>query len=362
MEYGSALWTLVALDKATRPLTGSGDVLPRICRLTLMGLLATLYTYYKKADEAVDDVKIDNAVDRRVDQLQTPDRELVTRPLCDFLRQAGGLPAEAVGMWVWWRTAAGYFRLRQLTAVDGKICKCISPVEEKLTRERFSMQELFFIDCPCNRSLGRLKCLPPQIEGRWPDKCTYRGSDMRAIFLDVDGVLHPYHDRPNGELEDCKLDLVAAIAHTFDAVVVLSSSWRFHASAYARVRRALGARRVSLAGQTMRLDPLGLDCCGVLRPLEILSWVEKYRPTAWVAIDDLDMTSPELQSPMIIDRLSDHFIQTDEDFGISMEDTRTAFRLFSTQLGLAQHMDLTDDEIVDIICTFPETTPACFVS
>ena len=62
---------------------------------------------------------------------------------------------------------------------------------------------------------------------------------MKVIFLDVDGVLHPYHSRPNQQFRAHCMRRLKAIIDTTGAKIVLSTSWRRTARATAAVNLQL---------------------------------------------------------------------------------------------------------------------------
>ena len=101
-----------------------------------------------------------------------------------------------------------------------------------------------------------------------------------VLFLDVDGVLHP----PNPKHERLQfrktcMELLREVVAETGATIVLSTTWRLHPDA----RRYLGSR---LAEYDLGYVSRTPSIAQFQRPKEILTWVRKYKPVTWVAVDD----------------------------------------------------------------------------
>ena len=146
----------------------------------------------------------------------------------------------------------------------------------------------------------------------------------RVVFLDVDGVLHPFD-----AVEECKhfdparMARLARICSEGAAEVILSSSWRTVPEAEARVRAALSAVGVAMAGATGRKTkrrrmPSTSRCRCILEWLGAPERAEEAEVAAWVVLDDLNLTDP---------RILPHFVRTDSATGLTDGDVERAVRL-----------------------------------
>lgn len=157
------------------------------------------------------------------------------------------------------------------------------------------------------------------------------------LFLDFDGVLHPSSvylgkDGPTlkgeGSLFMWADSLANAIAHRTDLQIVLSTNWARHLP-YMQVRGylppALRSRVIGSTWHRIRTDPAysyGLQFSywnDASRYRQVRRWVELYRVTQWVAIDDdaecwddsdrkhLVQTAPHtgLSDPVALERLAE---------------------------------------------------------
>lgn len=117
-------------------------------------------------------------------------------------------------------------------------------------------------------------------------------SDIKVIFLDVDGVLSSFGVRG---LCSTRLDLFADIVHQTGAEVVLSSTWRRPGCRDQRLRllQELGKRNVELFGETPILDTQ-MGTTGLIqtvtRATEITAWLtaaqRRHHITTYVILDD----------------------------------------------------------------------------
>lgn len=124
-----------------------------------------------------------------------------------------------------------------------------------------------------------------------------------VIFLDVDGVLHPID--AGDEVSDAehldrvltRWNLLEEVLSSCPAVaVVLSSTWRHgfvvhHARGGMRVCAAAGSKRQLLCGRLQqvlqdRLVSKTPQHAEADRAAEIMAWVNRFKPKAWVAADD----------------------------------------------------------------------------
>jgi len=133
----------------------------------------------------------------------------------------------------------------------------------------------------------------------------------RIVFLDVDGVLHPYHARQSQMFrKDCMQRLKKIIDAT-GAKIVLSTSWRRTPQGKAAVNQQLRSHGIPTC-----VDITRIRHNEYLRHEEILHWIANHPGTTqWVAIDDLPMY-----------QLHEHYIQTSPATGINDRNMQQAIR------------------------------------
>lgn len=140
---------------------------------------------------------------------------------------------------------------------------------------------------------------------------------MKCIFQDVDGPLAT--DRKGWDKEQttegniylfdplCVEQLNRVLIET-GADIVLSSDWKYHFSlgAMRRIFALNGIIKSPICFTTLNAvgRKLSMDLEGV-RKLEIKQWIEEHKPKNHVAVDDLDLTDPEI-----------NFLQVDSYNGI----------------------------------------------
>ena len=138
---------------------------------------------------------------------------------------------------------------------------------------------------------------------------------QRILFLDVDGVICCNFA---GKIEEDKLEQVRRICHTTNSEIVLSSDWRRQANLMHRLQMTLASVGVRCVGATPQY-PLFAR----VRPKEILAWVNKHHPKAWVALDDWPLHEDE--------RMKDHFVQTRNRYGLQDDTAARVKALFAQQ-------------------------------
>lgn len=136
-------------------------------------------------------------------------------------------------------------------------------------------------------------------------------SELRVIFLDVDGVLCCNTD---GVLESDKLALLRDVVVATQAKVVLSTNWRYYPDLKSHLIDVLESFGIDCIGDTPNCGPDSQR----IRPMEIAAWLRSWqssdRPkiTQYVAIDDrllLSETGGE--------RLRGHFVLTNVTMGLT---------------------------------------------
>mmetsp|Transcript_10731 Transcript_10731/g.26291 ORF Transcript_10731/g.26291 Transcript_10731/m.26291 type:complete len:548 (+) Transcript_10731:203-1846(+) len=145
----------------------------------------------------------------------------------------------------------------------------------------------------------------------------------RVLFLDVDGVLHPaYVQFARQQFRPQNMRLLRSMVEAGQLTIVLSSSWRLNFDAKAHLRKVFDYYHVPVwVSQT---PSIGMYA----RAREILTWVSKYQPQAWVAVDDWALL-------MESRTLTGHFLQTNPKTGITPANVETVLRLFEAQVPSA---------------------------
>jgi hypothetical protein len=136
---------------------------------------------------------------------------------------------------------------------------------------------------------------------------------MKAIFLDIDGVLNtPKLIKKFGFdfIDHVLVAIIARIVRETNAVIVLSSTWRIQEKDKAIVVQALANHNLEIFDCT----PVIERSCGwtednwVKRSEEIQAWIDKNSVEKFAIIDDFDDANIE-----------GSFFQTKEDIGITVE-------------------------------------------
>lgn len=156
---------------------------------------------------------------------------------------------------------------------------------------------------------------------------TARGKNRCGIFLDVDGVMHPFPEN-HREIEDpfCHMALLLQILQATDCDVVLSSSWRMDAQGIQEVNDRL--RDATQRGEEAEvLDVTVLQAREKLnaignRDIEILAWVAAHAEEVgwgnrWITLDDLNL-APACGE--------EHAVVTDYEVGLTPQKVTEAIR------------------------------------
>jgi len=135
-----------------------------------------------------------------------------------------------------------------------------------------------------------------------------RQEKPKIIFLDVDGVLHSVRVTRQEQLFNSqKMALLRKLLRDTDSQIVLSSAWR-RTGATLRMCYAMLQKHGIQTPIDVTPD---FGMCGK-RSNEILTWVDRFQITKWVAIDDLDLLSGE-------PRLRGHFLKCNPLIGLTNE-------------------------------------------
>jgi len=157
---------------------------------------------------------------------------------------------------------------------------------------------------------------------------------MKVIFLDVDGVLNGNNTKEKIPgvgllgIEDEKVEKLQKIVDATGAEIILSSTWRNDWWPTPNLEN------LPRHGQYLvsKLEKYGLTISGKTkethfeyRGQEILDWVEKHNPDAWVVLDDIKFGSFDYEVLF-------HFVQTDPTVdGLTDENVEKAIEILGTR-------------------------------
>ena len=158
-------------------------------------------------------------------------------------------------------------------------------------------------------------------------------SKKPVVFLDVDGVLHPFH----GHIAEsqittfhrtCMHELQRLVEET-EAEIVLSTSWRNFASTRNRLSANLAEYGMSFS-RWIEPDTAasnGPVSAGKLN--KILAFVQTHAPTDWVVLDDEDLIrlSGTDSESLMVQLFDSRFVRTDARTGLVARDTAKAIAI-----------------------------------
>lgn len=137
-----------------------------------------------------------------------------------------------------------------------------------------------------------------------------------VIFLDIDGVVHPVQVTREYQLfRREKMSLLRHLVQQSNASIVLSSAWRLAPRTMQIVNQQLVRH-----GLEKVIDKTADFGYAGKRSAEILQWVKQHEPSAWIAIDDIDLAADE-------SRLNNHFLHTNSQVGLTAEQCELGLRL-----------------------------------
>lgn len=158
---------------------------------------------------------------------------------------------------------------------------------------------------------------------------------MKAVFLDIDGVLNSEHwneshhiEMGNGVLiDEEKVALLSVIIQTTQSTIVLHSGWRFWLDETLKPLRReaevlmelLSKYHISIYDKTPDLstdDIKRTKKFSLIKAKEILGWLLEHKEIDhYLVLDDLDLHNKEI---------SEHQIRTDCKVGLTSEDVELA--------------------------------------
>ena len=145
-----------------------------------------------------------------------------------------------------------------------------------------------------------------------PTATTTRTTTTSVIFLDVDGVLHPFASLDHFA-RPC-MEALATVVASSGASLVLSSSWQATPAMTSLVNEEL--ERHGMPACVDRTAPPGRSPSSSVagRCTEIRRWLAAHPEVeSWVALDDLPL-----------DALGDRFVHVDGDVGLAASDATDA--------------------------------------
>jgi hypothetical protein len=161
-------------------------------------------------------------------------------------------------------------------------------------------------------------------------------SSVKIIFLDIDGVLNQKKSYADGKAYDIdrdKVGIIKGIADTTNAVIVLSSGWKFwfddglmptekHSL---RLYHILCEFGLKLFGKTpdFSTEEIRLNkAFSRVKAQEIFAWLHEHKDVeSYVVIDDHDLMDEAIQP---------HLIRTDANNGITEYDAQRAVEILKS--------------------------------
>ena len=148
---------------------------------------------------------------------------------------------------------------------------------------------------------------PDLVKAKQPTTSTEAIDGLDAVlFLDVDGVLHspnPRHARQ--QFQRSCMEFLKSICEETKCKIVLSTTWRLHEEARTHLAMKLAEHGIpNFVSRTPSIAQFQ-------RPKEILAWVNKHKPKAWVAVDDWPLHEDL--------RMHGHFVQTRNRYGLQAD-------------------------------------------
>ena len=150
------------------------------------------------------------------------------------------------------------------------------------------------------------------------------------MFLDIDGVLHPFHGHVNLTQvttfhRECMDRLVELVEDT-KAEIVLSSSWRNFSNTRVRAMANLGEYGITF---TRWIEPDSSASAGATarsKVEKILSFVQIHNPQQWVVLDDEDLVQScgLPRESFMMQLFKSRFVQTDGKRGLADIDIEQA--------------------------------------
>ncbi len=153
------------------------------------------------------------------------------------------------------------------------------------------------------------------------------------VFLDVDGVLHPFH----GHLSQVTtfhaacMNELARIVEAINAEIVLSSSWRNFASTRDKVQANLNQFGMSYS-RWIEADSSNKNP-SAMKLQKILAFVQAHHPPDWIVLDDEDLIGESGVDPlsMMAQLFASRFVQTNPATGLTGDDAGKAIDIINSR-------------------------------
>ena len=160
-------------------------------------------------------------------------------------------------------------------------------------------------------------------------------SPRPIIFLDVDGVLHPFHHHQAHSTtfnRDC-MERLAEIVISTDAELVLSSSWRNFANTRGRLTANLAEYEMSYSRWIEPDSVASVSSPSGGKLAKILAFVQAHHPTEWVVLDDEDLVTLSGADPgsLMVQLFQSRFIRTNPMYGLVDADMNTIIEALARQ-------------------------------
>ena len=157
-------------------------------------------------------------------------------------------------------------------------------------------------------------------------------TEIRILFLDVDGVLNTTKDQ---DLCPKMIQRLGYIINETQCKICLSTSWRTSQSAKDKLFKELKTKG------NINIDDIYIGVTPTIyhkpRPYEIEAFLNSicedlYTVTKWVAIDDMPLNKPQFESRKLIltecqSIMNNHFVHTNDEIGLTEDDAKQAVSL-----------------------------------
>ena len=153
------------------------------------------------------------------------------------------------------------------------------------------------------------------------------------LFLDVDGVLHPFHGHMSASQvtvfhQEC-MNRLAKIVSDTEAEIVLSTSWRNFGSTRNRLLVNLNQYDLTFS-RWIEPDSVhsGMNA-SASKAEKILSFVQAHHPPSWAVLDDEDLVqlSGLPGDGLMMQLFASRFIQTNPSVGLSDRDVQETINI-----------------------------------
>lgn len=164
---------------------------------------------------------------------------------------------------------------------------------------------------------------------------------MKVLFLDFDGVLHPFGAERRGEAFDpACCGNIGAVLEVTGAHVVVSSAWRHDHSLWELERLLQEHDVIDRYGRVVGVT----DKTGPGRGDEIKRWVEQHKPEAYAIVDDFtDACEVAVERPdgawvaLEDAELAERFVHTNGQVGCTLNDAAELVQILGVRSVTRTH-------------------------